>query len=111
MRRRLLLVDADPVRPSGISSTDSEHALYLERRDAIAAHITDLGWPEPLAADSGNGGHLLYRIDEPSDDGGLIHRALQALAAQFNDPDVTVDVSVFNPARICKLYGTPARRG
>ncbi len=34
-------------------------------RDALAAE----GWPAPVVADSGNGGHLLYRVDLPNDDG------------------------------------------
>src|SRR5215471_3752609 len=35
LRRRWLLIDADPVRPRGISSTDAEHELALERARAI----------------------------------------------------------------------------
>jgi hypothetical protein len=61
--------------------------------------------------DSGNGGHLLYRIDLPADDGGLVQRCLEALAARFDDGTVTVDQKVFNPARIWKLYGTTAGKG
>ena len=32
--------------------------------------ITGLGFPDPVRADSGNGAHLLYRIDLPNDDSG-----------------------------------------
>src|SRR5271155_92148 len=77
----------------------------------VQTELSKAGWPEPVVADSGNGYHLLYRIDLPSDDGGLVKRVLAALAAQFNTPEVKIDEKVFNPARIVKLYGTKARKG
>src|SRR5262249_24598283 len=78
-----------------------------EEAQAIQAHLTNLGFPLPIVADSGNGYHLLYHIDLPTDDGGLVQRCLTALKAQFP----SVDTSVYNPSRICKLYGTLARKG
>ena len=39
---------------------------------------------------SGNGVHLFYRIDLPADDGGLVERALQTLAARFNGDGVKI---------------------
>ena len=62
-----LPIDFDPVRPSGISSTDAEHTAALERAQACRAWLASLGWPQPVYADSGNGAHLLYRIDLPND--------------------------------------------
>ena len=62
-------------------------------------------------ADSGNGYHLLYRIDLPAADGGLVERVLKSLAARFDNEHVKIDQSVYNPARICKLPGTMARKG
>ena len=109
--RRWLLVDLDPVRPSGISSSDAEHEAALDRALTIRDVLRQAGWPEPVRADSGNGAHLLYRIDLPTDDGGLVQSVLEALAFFFDDARVTVDTSVANPARLCKLYGTWARKG
>ena len=111
LRRRWLLIDADPVRPTGISSTDAEHAAALQRVKDIAADLQAAGWPEPIIADSGNGAHALFRIDLRADDGGVVQRCLQTLAARFDDATVKVDQSVFNPARIWKLYGTMACKG
>lgn len=110
--RRWLLIDCDPQRPAGISATNIEHEAALERCETIwsALHF-NYGWPEPIAADSGNGAHLLYRVDLPVDDAGLVQRCLMALAAQFDDAVVNVDTGVFNPARIWKLYGTWACKG
>lgn len=79
--RRWLLIDADPRRPSGISATDAEHAAALDRVRWIRAVLRAEGWPDPILADSGNGGHLLYRVHLPADDGGLCKGALEALAA------------------------------
>ncbi len=71
IRRLWLLVDADPVRPdSHISATDREHQFALKRADEIRNHLAEKGWPDPIWASSGNGGHLLYAISQPADDGG-----------------------------------------
>jgi hypothetical protein len=109
--RRHLLVDVDPVRPTGISSTDDEHAEALTLAATIADALTAMGWPEPIRADSGNGGHLIYGIDLPVDDGGLVKRVLAGLSQRFSSKTLKVDEKVFNPARISKMYGTLTKKG
>ena len=111
LHRRWLLIDVDPVRPAGVSATDAELALALERARAIAEHLTSLGWPAPILAMSGNGYHLLNRIELPTDDGGLVKGVLAALADQFSDDVVAVDRAVHNSARIVKVIGTVSRKG
>ncbi len=111
VRRRWLLVDADTIRPAGISATDAEKEHARRVIIDVDAFLADEGWPTPIMCDSGNGYHLLYRIDLPADDCGLVKRCLAALAAKFSDEHVGIDKSVFNAARICKLYGTLARKG
>ena len=106
-----LPIDLDPIRPSGISSSDEEHDLALARGQEVASYLSSQGWPAPVVADSGNGGHLLYRVDLPVHDSPLVKQLLEELHQQFSDPLVKVDTSVFNPSRIWKLYGTPARKG
>jgi hypothetical protein len=112
-RRRWLLIDLDPVRPSGISSSDEEHRAAIMQAYEIAAGLAGAGWPDPIVADSGNGAHLLYTIDLPNDAHGrsLVERVLAGLAFQFDTPAVRVDRTTFNAARIWKLYGTWARKG
>ena len=110
-RRRFFLVDADPKRLSDISATDEEHEAAITLARSIYAYLRDLGWPDPVAADSGNGAHLLYRVDEPAEDNGLFSKCLQSLHERFSDDAVDVDTTVFNPARIFKLYGTWACKG
>lgn len=111
LRRRWLLIDLDAVRPAGISATVSEVAATVERQQQIDLYLHDHGWPDPIVADSGNGRHLYYGIDLPADDGGLVQRCLESLAARFDDDAAKVDTSVFNPARITKLFGTLVCKG
>jgi len=111
VHRRWLLIDVDPVRPTGVSATDAELALARERVEAVAEHLTSCGWPRPIVAMSGNGCHLLYRIDLPPNDAGLLKALLAALADRFSDEKVTVDRAVHNPARIVKVVGTVSRKG
>lgn len=109
--RRWLLIDVDPVRPAGVSSTDAELALAFRRAESIREHLATLKWPAPIMSMSGNGYHLLYRIDLPANDDGLIKAVLSALSDRFTDDAVVVDRSVHNPARIVKVAGTMSRKG
>jgi hypothetical protein len=109
--RRWLLIDADPVRDAKVSSTDAEKAAALETILRVRDHLGGLGWPAPILGDSGNGYHALYPIDLPADDDGLVKRVLLALAQRFDSDKVKIDQKVFNPARLCKLPGTVARKG
>jgi P4 family phage/plasmid primase-like protien len=110
-RRRWLLIDCDPHRPSGISATAAERDAAGAVASVISNRLDDEGWPTAIWADSGNGTHLLYPIDLPADDGGLVKRTLEVLAAFANTDAAAVDIKVFNPARITKLYGAVARKG
>lgn len=69
-RRVWLLLDIDPRRPSGVGSTDEEHELALEKARRIRAELAPR-WGMPIFADSGNGAHLLFRIDLPNDKDSL----------------------------------------
>jgi len=111
--RNWLPVDIDPVRPSGISSSDAEHQAALDRAAGVARFLADLGFPDPVIADSGNGAHLLYRVDLPNDAASrdLIAGCLHALDTRFSDDRCRVDTANANAGRIWKLYGTMARKG
>ncbi len=111
--RHWLPIDIDPVRPSGVSSTDAEHETAIATTRRVAAFLAEKGFPAPILADSGNGAHLLYRIDQPNDDASrvLVKRCLDVLDTLFSDNKATVDTANFNAARIWKLYGTMSRKG
>ncbi len=111
VRRRWLLIDCDPRREGTVSSTAEEKEAARAKVVALDQYLDEQGWPDPIIGDSGNGFHLLYRIDLPGDNGGLVHRVLQMLASQFDDEAVSIDPKVGNASRICKLYGTVSRKG
>lgn len=113
-RRRHLLVDVDPVRPTGISATAGEREAALAARDAIAEALASHGWPAPaVTMMSGNGGALIYRVDLPNDAeaASLVERVLKGIGRAFDTPAVTVDTSTHNAARLCKIPGTVAAKG
>jgi len=111
LQRDWVLFDFDAVRKSGISATDAEKAEAFAVARKVAEYLKGLGWPDPIKGDSGNGGHLYYRVDLPVKDGGLLQRCLKALAHRFSTPSVGVDTSVHNSGQITKLFGSPVRKG
>jgi Protein of unknown function (DUF3987) len=113
VRRIWLPADFDPARPAGISATNPEHDAALERARSVRSVLHKEGWTEPVLADSGNGGHLLWRIDLANDEESaeLIKAVLKALAERFDDERVKIDTSLHNAARIIKAYGTVSRKG
>jgi hypothetical protein len=113
LRRRFLLFDFDPVRPSEISSSEEEHRAALKRVYEAMWVLGEEGWPRGIPCDSSNGGHAIYRIDLPNNEEStkLIEKVLRALAKRFDDDVVKLDQTVYNAARITKLYGTVSRKG
>ena len=110
VRRRWLLIDCDPRRASGVSSSNAEHEFALAKAREIRDGLSSLGWPDPIMTDSGNGAQLMYRIDLPADDGGLVQKCTNAFALASDDA-VSIDTSVHNPARIWRLPGTMNCKG
>lgn len=110
---RWLFVDLDPDRPTGISSSDEQLRSAEILRDKVYEYLQWLGFPEPVQAMSGNGYHLLYRINIPNNEKGraLIEKCLKNLSALFDNDDVKIDTTNSNPSRICKLHGTLAQKG
>ena len=104
-----LLIDVDPERPAGQSADEQEKAEALYVIDKVASYLTEQGFPEPVKADSGNGYHLMYRVEGVT--GKILRVFLETLAAKFSTPGAQVDKLVFNPSRIWKVYGTLARKG
>jgi hypothetical protein len=111
---RHVLIDVDPERPSGISSTDAE----LEAARVLVRRVV----PEwaGLIALSGNGMHKILRLpDLPNTDEtkAVIERFLKAANDFYRcrntetDIALKVDTQVSNPARLTKLYGTGVRKG
>jgi P4 family phage/plasmid primase-like protien len=113
VRRRWMVIDIDPIRPKGISSTEAEYRIGLEKAQEVRTFLREAGWPEPIVASSGNGSHILYRIECPNSPEArdAIRDLLRGLATRFDDRGAQVDCAMFNASRICRLYGTQARKG
>jgi putative DNA primase/helicase len=128
LRRRWLLVDCDPKRPGTVNATDTEKAAAFLLAMAVWDALVALGWPEPIVADSGNGYHLIFRIDLAADDTFgtgpdgkptredgpstlLVKRVLAALARRFDTATAKVDRGVYDLPRLVKLYGTRVCKG
>ncbi|MCB1744392.1 MAG: hypothetical protein KDK91_28750 [Gammaproteobacteria bacterium] len=110
-RRRWMLIDLDPKRPKGVSSTDEELGRARAKAEEIKTWLTERGFPAPLEVMSGNGMHLYYRVDLDDDHDDLVRRVLHVLADHFTDDHVDVDRAVHNRSRITKIAGTVARKG
>lgn len=108
-----LFIDLDPKRVSDVSSTETELEYAKELADKVYIYMKNLGFQEPLRALSGNGHHLLYKIDIPNTDENkkLIERCLVNLSSMFDNDKVKIDIINHNQARVCKLYGTLAQKG
>lgn len=110
---RWLFIDFDPVRITGVSSTDAELQKARELLETVRAYLQGLGFPVPVVAASGNGYHMFYRVDIPNteENENLIIKCLKNLSAMFDTDAVKIDTTNSNPSRICKLHGTLAQKG
>jgi len=113
IERLKIFLDFDPMRPSGISSTDEEHDRAIT---AACGAWDDLRgtFGDPAAiCDSGNGAHLVYNLALPNDQSSsdLLKRMLAGAASRCGAHDVKLDATVYNASRITKLYGTMTCKG
>mgnify|MGYP000865831454 CR=1 FL=1 len=97
----LLLIDCDPIRPAGTSSSEAQisDAEFLS-----GLVIEKLGKPY-IYGMSGNGYHLIYKINKGSKTEER-KAFLGKLSSEFRTPLSKIDISVFNPSRITKVLGT-----
>src|SRR5882757_7842247 len=108
VNRQFLLLDADPDREgnvSGIPTNEREHQAALDFIQTACDELKKRGWPDPIKLDSGNGAYLLYALDIPAQDNGLIERVLKGFS-QLDTEQVHTDLTTFNPSRIMRIPGT-----
>ena len=117
-----LPIDFDPVRygkdgvmlkDQKVCTSDAEKDGAFAIVEAVHKYLAEEWGISTLLGDSGNGYHLLAKIDLVADDNGtkLVRGILDGLAAKFQTERVSIDTSVYNPSRIWKVYGTVARKG
>ena len=115
-RRKWMFFDMDPERPAGMSATAAQKRAAYERALEVRAYLLSRGIPKMIFADSGNGYHLIVRVDLPNDADAysLVSRVLQGVGNMFpaeGEHPVKIDQTVSNAARLIKFYGTYARKG
>jgi hypothetical protein len=111
--RTFIMVDLDPKRSAGVSSTNEELEYAHLKAVDVYRFLQEHGFSEPIIAISGNGYHLNIpcRIGVSEESDAIIKKFGQALAMLFDDEHVDVDLKVHNKARLCKVYGTTASKG
>lgn len=100
-----------PSAPSGISASKEEKEAARRVAGMAMKKLMAMGFSEPVVADSGNGYHLLFKIHASVEERQVLADFLAVLDMWFSTDAVKIDTTVFNPARITKLYGTMARKG
>ena len=113
VNRDWILLDFDPRRPSKVSSSDSEKAQSAKLVKKVYKFLKDIGFYTIIGADSGNGQHLLLKVDlkNTAENTELVKSFINTINVLFSDEQTDIDTSVYNAARICKLYGTISRKG
>lgn len=110
--RRWLLIDIEGRRekPGENNASDAEVEAALEVAEKIRKTTVTA---KPLCLCSGNGCHLLYRIEleNTQESTEVIKRALYGLAAKYNTEGAEIDARVSNASRISKLPGTYTGKG
>lgn len=112
-RRRLLLVDIDPVRPPGLPSSEAEKQHAYAVALTAAAQAKKANWPSPAVVDSGSGYHLYWALDLPADPDseGLIRSVLRAIADRCDTEHARIDTTVYDANRLARLPGTMNKKG
>lgn len=107
-----ILIDCDPERVAPISSNIFEKSKAAFTMRKIHRFLTKKGITT-LPADSGNGFHLLIPVYYPNNEETVrkVRAFLHFLSNRYSDKFVKIDVSVYNPSRISKIYGSIACKG
>lgn len=110
-RYRLLLIDVDAANTSGTSSTNEQKRLAAGVLRRVYRWLKQHGISS-IPADSGNAWHLLIPVDFAADNSTKEkYRALLTYLQRFDSEHAHIDQTVYNPARISKLYWTKVQKG
>ncbi len=116
LRDSWFFIDIDPVRPTGISSTQDELEAALETSEAVYTFLVNAGIPQEstLTAISGNGAYILIRQPDyeiTPEHTEIKKRLLNYVSELFSDARVEIDCKVFNPSRLIGALGTLKMKG
>lgn len=91
-----ILIDADPVRPSGVSASAEEKEAAHAVAGKTMKRLMATGFSEPIVADSGNGYHLLFKVHISTDDRQVVADFLSVLDMWFSTDEAKIDTAVYN---------------
>lgn len=115
--RRWILIDLDPIREGNvkeIASTDEELENSKETARQVRRYLLSLGFKQPVVCMSGNGTHLLIRVNNipnAKDVHSDIENFLNYLSLKFTSSKVDCDIKVKNASRLTKFYSSISRKG
>ena len=112
--RDSLLVDIDRKEGTDQPATKADIEDAKNLADDVMKTMRTFAFPVPKVVMSANGIHLYYRLDgipESEEAKESIRGLLHGLNQAHSHPNVAVDTTVFNAARITKVIGTVARKG
>jgi hypothetical protein len=114
LQRVWLPFDVDPVRPAGVTAMPCQVEAAKKRTVELIDWLQEQLDRQPdYQAFSGNGFHVLCRLDLPNNEKTTeqVKNLIDKAADEFDDNVVQIDRTVFNASRIWKLCGTTARKG
>lgn len=113
VRRKWVMLDFDPIRPSGTSSTFEQLSYASMTAKKVWDFLFHNGFYDYVGCVSGNGYHIMlpcdFEANEQTDN--LVSDFIKVISMLFSDENVAIDTQVSNRARLTKLYGTVAHKG
>lgn len=111
--RDYILIDIDPERSAGTNASAEEKGYAEQMMRKVFKHLRNVGFHDPVIADSANGYHLYYRVQlaNTPENTELVKRFLKVLGMYFSDEHCKIDEAVYDPNRISKVIGTMSTKG
>ena len=117
LSRNFFGIDIDTKRPSSkVAASGMEMKAARNVYDAVGSEFNSKGI-DFVPAFSGNGMHLnVFTVPYPissvlDEKNGLFALLLRSLQRRFGDSSGEIDLGVYDPGRVWKLYGTAAVKG
>lgn len=113
VRRKWVMLDFDPIRPSGTSSTFEQLSYASMTAKKVWDFLFHNGFYDYVGCVSGNGYHIMLPCDLEANEqtDNLVSDFIKVISMLFSDENVAIDTQVSNRARLTKLYGTVAHKG
>jgi hypothetical protein len=109
-----LMIDFDRKKKNG-NASDEERSAIEEAMQEARKWLSGILESEPLVADTGNGFHLIFKLQPFAADEramALLRECILAVKAKLEEPglNLEVDTSVAEPEQLTRCYGTWNRK-